>query len=689
MKKLTKLLALALAIMTVLALPVQASAANDSTIDFSRTGSVDIYKYDVTNAEKDGVWDSSYVSTGVKDADGVETILGSEEHVSSLNANGEAYGYAIKGVEFSYLKIADIRAYTETENNDNHVELLYGIAPNTQTNALLEVIGLDIHDRVTSADELVGDVSTYYYRSDVLIDGLKNALTANSTTVKNFLESYVRDNGGTALPLTDSYGHTSAAELPLGLYLFVETKVPEMVTDTTAPFLISLPMTSVNGSNTADAGLRWIYDVTLYPKNLTGIPTLDKTVREAKASTGKNAATTATNDGFAHAAIASDGDTLEYQIISTLPSITSKASYLSDYSFVDTLCKGISYKKSDVHIGFYRDTECTDEVASWDKASGKFSVSYGKLDSGEAVMTIAMTAEGLAEINTSAAVYTEAGMVNSGYSDCTLRISYAAVLNSDTSVVYGDGGNRNAVVLTWKRSSTEYYDTLVDDCHVYTYGIDLTKQFSDGKGDYSKVKINLKNLTDGYFIQAKQDETSGVYFVTGFTDKASKATDFIPTGSGKLIVNGLEDDKYTATEVKTDSAYTLLKEPIEIIITQRESDTGCGIYASDTLGLVQNDSRYANVEAGKFHNMPQKQLAHKLLTASATVAGKAVTMTADGSSANALVPLTVINTRGFDLPQTGGYGNWMFPVIGLSLIAVSGAVIYFAMRGKKGRADNK
>lgn len=29
-------------------------------------------------------------------------------------------------------------------------------------------------------------------------------------------------------------------------------------------------------------------------------------------------------------------------------------------------------------------------------------------------------------------------MVNSGYSDCTLRITYAATVNSDDSVVYGD-----------------------------------------------------------------------------------------------------------------------------------------------------------------------------------------------------------------------------------------------------------
>ena len=49
-----------------------------------------------------------------------------------------------------------------------------------------------------------------------------------------------------------------------------------MVIDTTAPFFVSLPMTSVDGNNATDGGTRWMYDVTLYPKNLTGIPTLEK-----------------------------------------------------------------------------------------------------------------------------------------------------------------------------------------------------------------------------------------------------------------------------------------------------------------------------------------------------------------------------------------------------------------------------
>ena len=66
MKRLKKALALALALAAIICMPVHASAAQESNsygIDFSKTASVDIYKYDLTSAEKDGVWNSSYVST--------------------------------------------------------------------------------------------------------------------------------------------------------------------------------------------------------------------------------------------------------------------------------------------------------------------------------------------------------------------------------------------------------------------------------------------------------------------------------------------------------------------------------------------------------------------------------------------------------------------------------------------------
>lgn len=691
MKKLYKAISLIMALAMMFCVPIAAHAAPvaEATIDYSRTGSMDIYKYDLTNSEKDGIWDSSYVSTGVKDENGVEAILGDPTRVSPLNENGNAYGYAIKGVEFTYVKVADIRTYTESEDGVEHVEVLYGIAPNATNNAFLSAIGVSTDDRYAPADNEVDGIKVFYYRSDTLIDGLRAALDANATTVKNALEKYAHDNHGVAMTETDAYGHTSASDLPLGLYLLIETRVPEMVTDTTAPFFVSLPMTSVNGTNANDGGTRWIYDVTMYPKNLTGIPSLEKTLRENKNDTGKHGGSaTDITDGYAHTGTASSGDTIDYQIISTLPSITSAASYLTDYSFVDTLSKGVSYKKGDVVLEFFKDDACTDKVVTWTEQSDRFLVSYNAAANGDSVMTITMTASGLNEINTSKAVYTEDSMVNSGYSDCTLRITYQGLMNSDSSVTYGDAGNPNSVVLTWKRSNTSYYDTLVDDCHVYIYGIDITKRFSDGKGDMSKVEFIVHNDTDNYFLTGKLNESEGVWYVTGHVAEEKDATHFIPTKEGKLIIKGVEDDSYTMTEVRTDNAYTLLKNSISVIITQAESNKLCGIYGTDILGLVQNDPRYADVDPGLFHNMPQKHLEHKLLTAASTVDKNKVNMTKDGSSENAYVPFTVINTRGFDLPQTGGEGNWLFPVIGLCGLALCVGGMLLVMR-KKPKAEHE
>ena len=693
MKKLTKILSLMLALTLLLSFPVAVSAAEleDAPIDESRTGSLTIYKYDLTNAEKDGVWDSSYVSTGVFDQSGVNDVLGGS---GAALGNGETgYGYAIKGVEFRFLKVADIVTFSESEvdsRTDSHVEILYAIDKTKGADFLKALNLADGKNRYTNADAL--DSTKYYYQSDVLIDALAAALTANSTVVKNALEAYISAHGGTAMPLTDAYGKTKAENLNLGLYLVVETKVPEMVVSTTDPFLVSVPMTSVNGTNATDGGTRWIYDITLYPKNLTGIPSLEKTLRENQNDTGKHQGSASSiTDGYAHTGTASAGDTIDYQIISTLPSITSESTYLSCYTFVDTLSKGLTYNKGDVVLEFFTDAACMDSVAKWTEADGKFSVAYNATDAGESVMTIEMTAAGLTEINTSKAVYSGASMVNSGYSDCTVRITYAAKMDSSSDLVFGDKGNDNKVVLTWKRSSQNYYDTLVDDCHVFTYGIDLTKLFSDGKGDFSKVEFLIQNKTDNYFVKAELNKDEGVYYVVDHVTDKAEATHFVPVktadSKGKIIVKGLEDDAYTLTEIRTDSGYVLLKQGIDVVISQKNTDASCAIYGTDVLGLIQNDPRYASIikDNGDLHNMPQKHLEHKLLTASATVDGKKVNMVEDNGSINAEAPLTVVNTSGFDLPQTGDHGTWMFTVGGIVLMASAMVMIFIAGRKKSNR----
>ncbi len=607
MKKIHRVLALLMAALMAFGLMTTAFAA-EPTIDPAKKASLSIYKYDITKASADGVWDAeSYVSTGLHD----------DAVVDKLSK------YAIQGVEFTYLKVADIIMNNEVVDNQRQVGVLYGFDTSDRSSAVLSAIGL------TAADAHKTENGVNYYTSDSLNNKLAAALAANATNVKNALETAVK-NGGVVMAETDTAGHTSVSNMEQGLYLVVETRVPENVTSTCNPFLVSLPMTTIDGSE-------WIYDLTVYPKNQTGNPDLEKTVRESKNSTGKhNGSLTDITDGFEHTATASVGDVVDYQIISTLPTITSKASSLSEYTYVDTLSKGIRYNKNDVVIEFFRDAGCTDKIATWGEDSGKFTVTY---DDTANTMTIRMTESGLSEINEATTVYTDS--VKRGYSDCTMRITYAATLTSDAKM--GDKDNPNEVELTWKRTNTTYYDTLKDCCHVYTYGIDVLKQFSDGKGSVQSVKFNLHNDTDDVYIAA--DLKDGVYYAKGIAAKKADATTFVPNAQGHIVVKGLEDDAYSLTEIATDKGYVLLKDAVKIVITTKENG------ACEKCGA-------------------------KLLTASATVNGKDATMT-DG---NAIVPLTVVNNPGFDLPKTGGYGTWMFTIGGVALL---GAAAFIVIRSRK------
>ena len=610
MKKLHRIVALLLAVLMAFGLMTTAFAATDSapTIDPRKKASLSIYKYDITKAGTEGAWDAeSYVSTGLHDDAVVDKLA----------------KYAIQGVEFTYLRVADIAMNNEVVDSQRQVGVLYGFDSSDRSTDVLSAIGL------TAADAHKSEGGINYFTRDVLNNKLFAALAANATTVKNALEAAVK-NGGVAMTETDATGHTFASDMEQGLYLVVETRVPENVTSTCNPFFVSLPMTTIDGA-------AWNYDVTVYPKNQTGNPDLEKTVREAKNSTGKhNGSLTDITDGYAHTATASVGDTVDYQIISTLPTITSKASSLSEYTYVDTMSKGIKYNKQDVVIEFFRDSACTDKITTWAEDSGTFAVTY---DDAANIMTIKMTETGLSEINEAAAVYID--NVKRGYSDCTMRITYAATLTSDAKM--GDKDNPNTVTLTWKRTNTTYYDTLEDCCHVFTYGIDVLKQFSDGKGDIQDVKFLLHNDSDDCYIIA--DLKDGIYYAKGITTKKSDATTFVPNSSGHVVVKGLEDDAYSLTEIATDKGYVLLKDAVKIVIKTAE-DGQC------------------------------EKCGAALLTASATVNGKDASMT-DG---NAIVPLTVVNNPGFDLPKTGGYGTWMFTIGGVALL---GAAAFIVIRSRK------
>ena len=84
---------------------------------------------------------------------------------------------------------------------------------------------------------------------------------------------------------TNADGMVQFTDLPVGLYLVMETSKPATVTEPVEPFLVSIPMTRV--TEDANAQKQWLYDVVVYPKNSThkGAITLKKVGVEGKTET--------------------------------------------------------------------------------------------------------------------------------------------------------------------------------------------------------------------------------------------------------------------------------------------------------------------------------------------------------------------------------------------------------------------
>lgn len=583
--------AMAMASMSVMGVMADTS----DIIDTTRTGSLTIHKYDLTAAQTAGVDVSQFTANGEKDT-AAEAALSS---------------YALQGVEFTYLKVADINTYTKAGD----VQVLYSLNDDLATMLGVTNSGL----KVTGAD------GVNQYTSDAINSGLKTSLVDNTAT-KNKLENYVKNNGGIAMPETANTGVSTATGLPVGLYLVVETRVPEEVHTTTDPFFVSLPMTDVTGDH-------WNYDVTVYPKNQTNNPTIDKLIKEP------------TENVFKDVVTASEGDILDFRLVTKLPHITSEATYLTKYEFVDTLSKGMTYDKNSVQVSFYTaETDAkngTGTPITWGKGDGKFTPSWGADDH---TMTVSMTTDGLASIN-------------QAHTDEYLVVTYKASVNSDASVVLGDDGNDNDVKLTYSRTNTTYENTIEDKARVYSYGINLLKDFSGKDGDFSKVEFKLQNKNDNYYVTATG--AAGNYYVTGDVNVADEAngTTFVPDNNGKLIVNGLEADEYVLTEIHTSDGYSLLKAPITIKITSAVDSITPSV--ATITGITNPNDHVIITNVNK---------------ASATVDNSATNMSQDGTSTDARVDMKVTNTKSFTLPQTGGLGTILFTLAG-ACVVICGIVV--------------
>ena len=731
-------------------------------IDSLKKGSVTIRKYDMTAAQAAGDYSAdAYKATGEKDTE----------------AESKLADYAMEGVQFSCLRVGNIETHSVVKGTKTSVELVYEIPEK-----LAAILGLQKADAVdmTKAEEAYPchNTGVLHYAGQQIQDALEGILKADEVDAKNALERYLYDygtldsttdqtaaSGVVNLPKTDKNGYTHADDLELGLYLFVETEVPEQVTDTVNPWFVQLPFTSSDGD-------MWLYDMNVYPKNQTGNPTLDKSVRNAYSNTlsanaqvpsgtdknttvhagenyisgndsealivynreegsadqtdaayvanrggytadgvtaGKNGVGYSADYMYRDTTTASEGDLLDYILVSKLPHITSEATFLSEYTFQDTLSKGITYNK-DVKIAFYDNAadananNTANAAVLWNLESGDYTQNYvdvtvvnpdtgAQTADGSTRLTVALTEDGLRAVNGVDA----AGKRIENLSDYYMVVYYTATVNSDASVVLGDEGNPNHANLIWSRTSDGYYNMLEDQNYVYTYGLDLTKTFSDQKGKFENVKFKLYNSTDGYYVVADRSTTEdGVYYVTGKTVNEEQATAFIPNAeSGKLFVNGTEADSYQLTEIATDKGYNLLKDQIRIDISATDRDiiasvagvTGMDAAAVEAIvknyqgGIYDENGNLVTAQqdelTGAAAGAPTAEIANgrtigktdlyvgTLQKAFAKIDDKDALMT-DNDQA---VLLTVNNTKEFLLPQTGGKGLYLVTILGVVAVA--------------------
>lgn len=101
-----------------------------------------------------------------------------------------------------------------------------------------------------------------YYNGEGATVTIDDYADVNNNKLKNGVDP-IKTYGETK---TDEKGVVKFDNLPIGLYVVMETSKPASVTQAVKPFLVSIPMTR---KGDVKKGEEWLYDVVVYPKNST------------------------------------------------------------------------------------------------------------------------------------------------------------------------------------------------------------------------------------------------------------------------------------------------------------------------------------------------------------------------------------------------------------------------------------
>lgn len=263
---------------------------------------------------------------------------------------------------------------------------------------------------------------------------------------------------------------------------------------------------------------------------------------------------------------------------------------------------------------------------------------YGQLGSAPRVeltspANYTLTTDGATRPNTSATPVDFS--INFVYDSITsydkIIVEYTAKLKKDSNAVVGGTGNTNTAYLDY--SNNPYDDTSMqeqnDQSKVYTYGVEVTKtDKSSGSpitGESNAEFQLLQSDTPLYFVST----AAGVYYLANNTDGGATTTLAVDT-NGKLYIYGLDTGTYSLKETKAPAEYNLSTTAVPITITDDDKD-----------GALD-----------------------------------------DEEGTTGIVTLSFQNSKGFQLPTTGGMGTVIFAAGGIVFIGLGIVLLIFAIKRK-------
>ena len=406
---------------------------------------------------------------------------------------------------------------------------------------------------------------------------------------------------------TDKNGDTTFSGLKPAIYLAVESTVPTVTGKQlfeSKPFLVSIPYTAgqdenenIIGNPTSQAGQKWIYDITATPKNNSAQGSKKITKINNKDKTPDTAGNVTTNVG----------DIVSYRIEATSPAYSNTTD--KDKIGFEIKDKLTNLEFVDKSIEAYIVKDAKDDLIS---PSG---------------YTITPASDGY----TFCVKFKEDWIKK--HPNTKVAITYSAKVTEAAKI--GSDANTNEATIIFNNDPTSNSYKIPDVPKVYTYGLELTKQ---GKNEV---------LSDVVF-ELYKDEVTAENKVTESKFGAETNGTFKTNPEGKITIKGLAAGTYYLKEIKTTSGYTLLANPVKIMITETPDVATKKTVATCTVDDKKTEKKQLEEDSGNFY-----------------------------------YTFSVQNDKGFNLPATGGMGTYIFTIAGLVIMA---GAAFLLITSKKRRA---